>query len=343
MLTKITFPYDFDHFYLGKKLVSNPQWSIFVTTDDSGYYTNIHLFKTSAIKEAKDSPESEFYNFQKQNNNLLDPFDLKKKANKLTNLKWTTLAELLSQIKTINPIISLTSQNDVTYTGQIMSVNDTHIVLKEIDENYQLNEFPLLVDLNEISAISFNSVEHNILNAWLTAENNKSNQDLVEVHLDYQDDDRFESFYIGKIIKQNDNYLLLAALNDLGQLDGIYLIDKKHVVHLTTVSQQLDYFQFAMNYHLQNNTFNLRDLKTDFELNAFTEYLKSNQLTAIDNVKFDQPNIGLVKEIKDNTISFQNIEDYTVASTSQMILLDDIGSIELTSNYQQLLAAYLQK
>lgn len=343
MLTKITFPYDFDHFYLGKKLVSNPQWSTFLTTDDSGYYTNIHLFRNSAVEEDKDSPESEFYNFQKQNNNLLHPFSLNQKASKLINLKWTILTELLSQIKNINPIISLTGSNYVTYTGKIEWINDTHVALKEIDENYQLNEFPLLIDLNEISAISFNSVEHNILNAWLTAENNKSNQDLVEVHLDYQDDDRFESFYIGKIIKQNDNYLLLAALNDLGQLDGIYLIDKKHVVHLTTVSQQLDYFQFAMNYHLQNNTFNLRDLKTAFELNAFTEYLKSNQLTAIDNVKFDQPNIGLIKETKDNTISFQNIEDYRLSSNIQTIALDDIGSIELTSNYQQLLAAYLQK
>ncbi|WP_297817612.1 hypothetical protein [uncultured Lactobacillus sp.] len=139
MLTTITFPSDFEHSYLGKKLTKTSQWSTFLTLDDSGYYTNIHLFRNRSIEENSDSQETEFYNFQKQNNNLLDPFDLKKNANKLTNLKWTSLSDLLSQIKNINPIISLTSQNDVTYTGKIDSVNDTQIVLKEIDKNYQLN------------------------------------------------------------------------------------------------------------------------------------------------------------------------------------------------------------
>ncbi|WP_297817609.1 hypothetical protein [uncultured Lactobacillus sp.] len=94
---------------------------------------------------------------------------------------------------------------------------------------------------------------------------------------------------------------------------------------------------------MQNNTFNIRNLKTDFELDSFNEYLKPNQLIAVDNIKFDNPNIGIIKAINDHTISFQNIEDYQLSANTQMIALDDIGSIELTSNYQQLLAAYMQK
>ncbi|CCI82172.1 hypothetical protein [Lactobacillus hominis] len=343
MLIMITAPINNRDYYLGIRLNIHDNWIALATIDANVTYTNIHLYRKDTYIIENDLTEKDFYEFQEKKHNLLNPFDFKKKIQEFKNLKWNNLEELLFQIKEINPIISLTSQENMTYTGKIQKLNSSNIYLQEIDENHELTEFPLVIPYDEIIALSVNSIEHTILNKWLTTKRKTENRTLVEIHLDYKDDARFESFYIGQIIKQNSDYLLLAGLNDLGQLDGVYLISKKHITHITSESCELDYYQFAMNYHLQNHSFNLRNLKTDFDLTTFKDWLKPNTLAAFDNSSFDNTNIGIVKGIQDNTLLFQNVVDYKISAVAQEISIQDLASVELTSNEQILLKSYLNR
>ena len=95
-----------------------------------------------------------------------------------------------------------------------------------------------------------------------------------------------------------------------------------------------------MNYHLQNNTFNPRKLNTDYTLSS-QHFIKINNLIGVDNAKFDNTNIGTVKEIHDNYFSLQNIDEYRISDNIQKIFFDDLIDVELTSNEQVLLKDYL--
>lgn len=196
------------------------------------------------------------------------------------------------------------------------------------------------IDYNKVVSISPNSIENDLLYSWLSLNTYPTNHELVELHLDYEDDERFNTYYIGKIIKEGKNQLLFASLNNLGQLDGILLISTKHITHIVHQSHELDYYCYLMNHHLQNNTFNPRNLNTDYTFSS-KHFIKINNLIGIDNAKFDNTNIGIVKEIHDNCFLLQNIDEYRISDNIQKIYFDDLIAVELTSNEQVLLKDYL--
>lgn len=114
------------------------------------------------------------------------------------------------------------------------------------------------------------------------------------MHFDYYDDSRFNTYYLGKIIKEDENHLLFESLNNLDQLDGILLINKKHLIHTVHQSTELDYYQYLVNYHHKQSTFNPRNLKIDYPQSELKSAIKKQELVGIDNYAFDNMNIGVV-------------------------------------------------
>lgn len=158
------------------------------------------------------------------------------------------------------------------------------------------------------------------------------------MHFDYYDDSRFK-----KIIKEDENHLLFESLNNLGQLDGILLINKKHLIHTVHQSTELDYYQYLVNYHHKQSTFNPRNLKIDYPQSELKSAIKKQELVGIDNYAFDNTNIGVVTATFEDYFLLQNLNDYSLSDSIQKIHFDDLIAVKLTSNTQVLLTNYLNR
>lgn len=336
----LNFKHDDNHFYVGHSLNKNDNWLTFQTIDNNGYLGSIHILKKDKININTLLQERKFYEYLENNNKIIDPFNLYYKNKQIRNLQWYSLSDLFIQLKTVSPIISIESTSGITYTGKISNIHSTYLYLNECNTNYELNEFPLKIDYKKIAAISPNSVENQFLSNWLSLNTYSVNHSLVELHFNYQDDQRFNNFYIGKIIKEDQNQLLFESLNDLGQLDGILSINKRHVTHISHQSSDLAYYDYLMHHHIQNDTFNPRKLNTNYKLLSSKDFMQTNPLIAIDNTKFDNTNIGIVKEINKNYFLLQNIDEYQISDNIQKIFFNDLAAIEITSNEQVLLREY---
>ncbi|MCZ2946972.1 hypothetical protein NYY74_18015, partial [Acinetobacter baumannii] len=80
--------------------------------------------------------------------------------------------------------------------------------------------------------------------------------------------DQFGTFVIGKVLKHDEDNILLESLNELGQVESSAVIARRHVAHVTEESERLNYFNYLVNWQQKNHSFDPDNLERSLNLNG---------------------------------------------------------------------------
>lgn len=273
----------------------------------------------------------------------MDSLNLKKQNQSIIQWHWRNLSELLSLVKRNNKIISIEDNSGTTLTGEFANFTKDILYIREWNHNYELNLTLTPIPLTKINVISINSAEQRLFDEWLKINIKPKNVNLAEIYFNYADSNRNASFFVGQILSENSHYIKFLALNDLGQVDNLCLINKNYIQEIISRDSMLDYYQFLTNYHRKHQSFNIRNLNINTSATTFSEVVKkNNSLISINKADEITAQFGKIKQINTNYFNFQELVDYQFLEQVQKVSFDDLVSVEISSNLQILLTQYFK-
>lgn len=155
---------------------------------------------------------------------------------------------------------------------------------------------------------------------------------MVNIYLDYYDDTR-ENLIIGEIIQENNEKILLGAIDELGILDSLTVIEKRFIRQIN--SQNLKYENFIVYESKKNGYFDLYQLlSTTVEILDFSTIIKGmqiNQVLSVNDYYFDNQNVGILKKANNRNFKIQNFDNYQLGNESEFEYRD-LVSVDLASS-----------
>ncbi|QNQ82676.1 hypothetical protein FP435_01545 [Lactobacillus sp. PV037] len=264
---------DHSSYFFGNSLIETPDYLALQSVDENGYLGGIYFIKKSAISAVKTNSDE----IEDLKNKIIDPFSLKKNSEEL--LKEFLTQQDIKKLCQENSLIYLETA-DENYHGKVKSINSKEITLTELDyENHQLT-----VLLDEVQVFGFKLLEDKLLDEYLNSETSIENSDLVEIDLKNQSPIEQNEFLVGKIIREDEDTIIIESLNDLGQLESVTAIKTSVIEKIVKKDDYLNYIEFLKQWQENNQSYDLKKIQ---------EGLKKLDLK--NSFQADSPIIDLVK------------------------------------------------
>ena len=264
-------------------------------------------------------------------NKIKDPFQQDERNRKFLSWKWTNLVELFNIINKQNVIVDIETQDDI-YSGKVIDVNDSFIELHELDNDFRLSTSCIKVSLQEIFTISLNFAMSDYINQWQKVSLESSKSELVEIYFDYENENRKESFLLGRIIEEEANSLLVETITEDGLLDSYTLVNKKWVSDIRENS--IKFYDYLIEKNKNNGTFNQNGLKVSNDALTIRDAIQNfhlGQIITVNNIAYTSQNIGILKKKNQYGFTIQNFDNYRLAH-DDTFNYDSIASVDLDSN-----------
>lgn len=264
-------------------------------------------------------------------NKIKDPFQQDERNRKFLSWKWTNLVELFNIINKQNVIVDIETQDDF-YSGKVISINDSVLELRELDRNFRLSTSYVKVNLQEILIISLNFAMSDCINEWQKLNFKSSKSELVEIYFDYENENRKESFLLGRIIEEEANSLLVEAITEEGMLDAYILVNKKWVSDIR--ENTVRFYDYLIEKNKNNGTFNQNGLKVSNDALTIRDAIQNvslGQIITVNNIAYTGQNIGILKGKNKYGFTIQNFDNYKLVH-EDIFNYDSIASVDLDSN-----------
>lgn len=229
---------DASSYYIGKIVAKSHGWLTLESVDQDGNLGGIVFIKEDQIAKIEDdTPMLNYFSIT----HVKDPFHMKQSNKSVLNWDFTNIYDLFVNIADAQPFITVEVNTGTTYTGVITQLDKTEVRILERNGNV-IEHYPTVIPLEDVVCVDANSIDNHLFLQYLKQENEYSNKlGLVEIYFNYTFDDLFGGFAIGKILKYDDENLILESLNELGQVESIAVISRKHIAHITEDSERLNY------------------------------------------------------------------------------------------------------
>ena len=248
-------------------------------------------------------------------------------------------------------VVNITLTSGIVYTGIIALAGPTEIQLKQIGDDYELNPLCLVIPLSAISSLELNAPLNKLWKKYQAVKEQFASQNpygLVELYLDWLDDDRFGSCLLGRVLDQSDHFLLFESLNDYGQLESICLVNREDVIHETVNSAAIDFSSFLVAYNQKNEIFDPGHLgklaqSLDHVPTAREVIEKAGkQLVSVDDYELAGENLGYVTAVNEEAFTIEDPESgQEVSHLFENVCALDLASTEL-EKMREFLAAQNQ-
>lgn len=346
-LTEIQLTSDADNFYIGYIVEKNQELTTMICLDDDGNEGGIEIFKNSAIaKEITASEDITFYQYIIDRGMSKDPFNLSQRNKAILQERFANFNEALLYALKSGEIISLDASNGLTYSGLITAVSDQEIRLRQRHHGLGLETFALAIPISKINCLDLNDTDNLQFDNWLQdEEHDPNNINLVQIYLNYHNDDRYGEAIIGKIIAQTNHHrILVEKYNEIGQIQAMTLVNYDHILHITKQSPLLDYIAYLIKQNekagirdpfglidmirMSGSIFNLKHLPTIEHVLDWEQQAKN--LIAVDDIDFASENIGIISKHNQEKFSQIILNGYEVAKQVSYHL-NNIAAIDITS------------
>ncbi|WP_242367970.1 hypothetical protein [Lactobacillus intestinalis] len=300
--------------------------------DENDRFSGIHIFRRDCIQILSTGASINYYNALDKANalkTLLPQTDLN---SEFFSWRWDLINELFQIILEKEIYVSLELTNGEYYSGKIIYVTPTDLRMQELSY-LKLEKQAITLPIKNIISISVTEFPNYLAKKWNEETNNfLYHQNLVNIYLDYYDDTR-ENLIIGEIIQENNEKILLGAIDELGILDSLTVIEKRFIRQIN--SQNLKYENFIVYESKKNGYFDLYQLlSTTVEILDFSTIIKGmqiNQVLSVNDYYFDNQNVGILKKANNRNFKIQNFDNYQLGNESEFEYRD-LVSVDLASS-----------
>lgn len=321
-----------DAYYVGEIVSEKENWLCIKAIDENDRFSGIHIFRKDCIQILPTGASINYYNALDKANalkTLLPQTDLN---SEFFSWRWGSINELFQIILEKEIYVSLELTNGEYYSGKIIGVTPTDLRMQELSY-LKLEKQAITLPIKKIVSISVTEFSNYLAKKWNEETSNfLYRQNLVNIYLDYYDDTR-ENLIIGEIIQENNEKILLGAIDELGILDSLTVIEKQFIRQIN--SQNLKYENFIVYESKKNGYFDLYQLlSSPIEILDFSTIIKGmqiNQIVSVNDYYYDNQNIGFLKQKLDNKFKLQNFDDYQLGNESEFEY-EDLVSVDLASS-----------
>ncbi len=321
-----------DVYYIGEIVSEKENWLCIKAIDENDRFSGIHIFRRDCIQILSTGASINYYNALDKANalkTLLPQTDLN---SEFFSWRWDLINELFQIILEKEIYVSLELTNGEYYSGKIIYVTPTDLRMQELSY-LKLEKQAITLPIKNIISISVTEFPNYLAKKWNEETNNfLYHQNLVNIYLDYYDDTR-ENLIIGEIIQENNEKILLGAIDELGILDSLTVIEKRFIRQIN--SQNLKYENFIVYESKKNGYFDLYQLlSTTVEILDFSTIIKGmqiNQVLSVNDYYFDNQNVGILKKANNRNFKIQNFDNYQLGNESEFEYRD-LVSVDLASS-----------
>lgn len=226
---------------------------------------------------------------------------------------WQSLNELFQLIQEKHHFVNLSVKSGNDYAGVVTAVTADAVYLKELDDFMDLAEFPTAISLKQITTFNINGLPNRVILQRIDQPNKfKQDHDLVKLYLDNPNDDNFKNGPIGLIERSRSGVVLFKEIDQSsGSLENISLIRENSILNIAHDPDELDYYNYLINYHQARGTFDPYGLESVHVPNRLKpeDLVIPKKLVALTD--YNQGKImGLVKSSRKNTVTIQPIDNY---------------------------------
>lgn len=326
-----------EQYYIGSIKSKFDQWLIIQTIDEEGNLGGLEVIDNEQFELVDKAKEIDFYKRLIGKESFKDIFHLSTLNKSFLKHNFQNMIDVLNYFCQSKMIITVTLNSKLEFSGQIINVGNNQIIMKRRTSSFELSELPVIVDITKIISIAVNDEANIIFQKWLKI-NQIPNNDICAFYPAYYGDDRFTNYLAGKILAQNNNYFLIQAIDDIGQLNAITVIAKGYIAHVSEENDELDYLTFAVNEQKKNNSFDSLELMANIDSTIIQNKdmkqiildYPDDKLIAVDDVNFDGQDIGYLSKKGDKSFTMQVINGYS-ADRSIQFNYEDIVSIDLNN------------
>lgn len=327
---------DASSYYIGKIIAKKHGWLTLESVDQDGNLGGIVFIKEDQIaKIENETPMLHYFAIT----NIKDPFHMKQSNQSVLNWDFTNLYDLLVNITDAHPFITVEVNNGTTYTGVITQLDKNEVRILERNGN-MLDQYPTVIPLKDIVCLDANSIDNYLFLQYLKRKGNYNNKlELVEIYFNYTFDDQFGNFAIGKILKYDEENLILESLNELGQVESIAVISRKHISHITEESDRLNYFNYLIKWQKKNNSFDPDYLEHSINLSGeikssaeiIEEWPHDRVIKICDSIYHYPDRLGLVVDRNTESFDLRILTEYNLGDISDHEY-DDLISVDLAGS-----------
>ena len=327
---------DANSYYIGRIIERHHNWLILESVDQDGNWGGLVFIRENQIAKIEDNtPVLQYY----AATDIRDPFHMKQLNTSVLDWDFTNIYDLLLNASDEHPFITVEVNTGVTYTGLITQLDKDEVRILEKNETI-LEHYATVIPLADIVCIDINSIDNRLFVQYLKQNKNYDNDlELAEIYFDYTFDDQFGSFAIGKVLKYDDENLILESLNELGQVELIAVISRNHIVHISEDSEKINYFNYLVKWQKKNNSFDPDHLERSInlrgEIKSPTEVIENwpdDRVVKISDSIYHYPDrLGLVTERTEEGFDLKILTEYNLGDISDHNY-DDLISVDLVSS-----------
>ncbi|GHV97128.1 hypothetical protein lacNasYZ03_04860 [Lactobacillus nasalidis] len=339
-------------YYLGYLVYQSSEVTVLISLDDDANAGGLLVVSNQDVLASVDeSPSLAYCQRLIDEGRSTDPFELMPLNQQLLKTPLTSLIAACETAMEKELPISLTLTSGTVYTGLIVRTSPKEIQLRQIGADYEPDQLRLVVPLAEISSLELNAPLHKLWKEYRTVKDQFAGQNpygLVELYLDWLEDDRFGNYLLGRVLDQDDHYLLFESLNDYGQLEAVCLVNREDVVHESVTSAAIDFNSFLVARNQRKGIFDPGQLSQLAEsldhVPSVAEVIQKagKQLVNVDDYELPGENLGYVTEVNGQGFSIQDPESgQEVSHLFENVCILDLASTEL-EKMREFLAAQNQ-
>lgn len=329
---------DANSYYIGRIIARHHGWIVFESVDQGGNLGGIVFIKGDQVAKIEDdTPNLRYYAITQ----IRDPFNLSKMNKPVLDWDFTNLHDLLINVADAQPFTTFEVNTGVTYTGLITQLDQNEVRILERNE-LTLEHYATVIPLADIVCVDTNAIDNLLFTQYLKQLHQReftNDLDLVEIYFDYTFDDQYGSFAIGKVLKYDDDNLILESINELGQVESIAVIARSHVTHITEDSERLNFFNFLVQWQKRNGSFDPdkleRSVKLRDEIKSPAEIIEDwpdDRVVKISDSIYHYPDrLGLIEDRSDSGFDLKIITEYGLGDVSDHDY-NDLISVDLAGS-----------
>lgn len=331
---RITF-IDANSYYVGHICARRQGWIVLETIDQSGNWGGIAFIKENQIAKIEDNTAVLNYYASAS---IRDPFHMKQINKTAKNLAFADTRDLLLNLVHDQPFVTFEVDTGMTYTGLVTLIDQDEVRILEKND-IELEHFATVIPLKDIVCIDVNSIDNYLFVHYLKQRKEFNRLNLVEIYFDYTFDDQFGNFAVGRVLKYDENNILLESLNELGQVESIAVISRQHVAHVTEESERLNYFNYLVDWQQKNHSIDPDNLEHSVNLHGeiksiadvVQDWPKDRVIKISDSVYHYPDRLGLIKDCSDEGFDLKILTEYNSGEISDHNY-EDLISVDLAGS-----------
>lgn len=327
---------DANSYYIGQVASQHHGWIVLESVDQDGNRGGIVFIRANQVaKIENDTPTLHYY----ATTAIRDPFKMQRLNRSVLDWDFTDIHDLLINVADAHPLVTFEVNNGQNYTGVITQLNQEEVRILERNET-TLEHFATVIPLKDIVCIDVSSIDDRLFVGYLKQRKEYRNDlNLVELYFDYTFDDQFGSFAIGKVLKYDDDNLLLESLNELGQVESIAIIARNHIIHTGDESERLKYFNYLVEWQKKNNSFDPDHLERSVNIAGtipspaeVIEDWPLDRAVKISDAIYHYPDrVGLIADRTESSFDLKILSEYDMGETSDHDY-EDLISVDLAGS-----------